>query len=172
MSEFVEVRSPAQMEAVAELARAIWNQHYVAITGQAQVDYMLERFQSAEGIGGQIGEGYRYFLVADGDDAVGYVAVVAGAEESGMQLSKLYLLEEVRGRGLGWAMLEFAEGLCREQGLSRLWLTVNKHNAMSIAAYEHMGFRNTADLETDIGGGFVMDDYRLEKIVKPPAATT
>lgn len=31
---------------IADLAKTIWNQHYVNIIGQQQVDYMLEEFQS------------------------------------------------------------------------------------------------------------------------------
>lgn len=42
-----------------------------------------------------------------------------------------------------------------------LWLTLNKHNAGSIAFYEKMGFRKTEALVTDIGGGFVMDYWRM-----------
>ena len=53
-------------------------------------------------------------------------------------------------------MVEFAEKRAAELGVAELWLTVNKHNAGSIAFYEKTGFRKTAALVTDIGGGFVM----------------
>jgi hypothetical protein len=29
-----------------------------------------------------------------------------------------------------------------------------------------MGFRNTGPIVQDIGGGFVMDDFRLEKMIE------
>jgi ribosomal protein S18 acetylase RimI-like enzyme len=97
---------------------------------------------------------------------VGYLAVLPDAQEGSMKLSKLYLLESHRGRGWGRKMVEFAEWLCAESGLERLWLTANRHNANSIAAYERMGFRNAGPIVTDIGGGYVMDDYRMEKKIQ------
>jgi hypothetical protein len=58
--------------------------------------------------------------------------------------------------------MEFIEGLARRRGLDSLWLTVNKGNP-AVQAYQRLGFRITADLVVDIGGGFVMDDFRMEK---------
>ncbi|NCA83730.1 MAG: GNAT family N-acetyltransferase, partial [Opitutae bacterium] len=55
------VESAEPIAAVAALAREIWTQHYVPIIGAAQVEYMLEKFQSAEAIARQLaGEGYEY----------------------------------------------------------------------------------------------------------------
>ncbi len=160
---FREVAAEADCLAVEKLAREIWNQHYVAITGQGQVDYMLTRFQRSAAILAQIVEGSRYFLVADGEAFVGYLAVVPCPRNADMKLSKLYLLQSYRGRGWGRAMVEVAERVCRESGLKSLWLTVNKHNSDAIAAYGRMGFHNTGPVETDIGDGYVMDDCRMEK---------
>lgn len=42
-------------------------------------------------------------------------------------------------------------------------LNVNKHNAVAIAAYERCGFRIASGVEIDIGGGFVMDDWVMER---------
>jgi ribosomal protein S18 acetylase RimI-like enzyme len=58
--------------------------------------------------------------------------------------------------------MEFIEQLALRRGLNLLWLTVNKGNP-AVKAYERLGFRIAADLVMDIGGGFVMDDYRMEK---------
>ena len=35
----------------------------------------------------------------------------------------------------------------------------------SIAWYTRMGFRNAGPIVQDIGAGYVMDDYRMEKVV-------
>jgi ribosomal protein S18 acetylase RimI-like enzyme len=47
----------------------------------------------------------------------------------------------------------------RSHGCSRLVLAVNKRNDGAIAAYRHWGFRVERAITTDIGAGFVMDDY-------------
>ena len=97
------------------------------------------------------------------DRLAGYVALVPRQADSRLQISKLYLRKPWRGRGLGSAILARIAAISEELGYTRLYLTVNKHNAPAIAAYEKLGFTRTGELVTDIGGGFVMDDYEMQK---------
>jgi len=159
---FHRVASPADIAVVANLAREIWVEHYVPIIGRAQVDYMLDRVQSESAIAQQINEGQEYYLISR-DAPAGYFAVLPEQSSRSMFLSKIYVRKGLRGRGLGKAAVEFIEGLCRARSLRTLWLTVNRNNSASIAWYERMGFRNAGPVVKDIGGGFVMDDYRMEK---------
>ena len=164
--DWERVRTPEQIAAVAALARETWTRHYVPIIGAAQVEYMLARFQSAEAIARQIAEdGYEYYLAP----GAGYLALVPDPARKSAMLSKIYVLEKRRGAGLGKAMVAFAEKRAVELGCRELWLTVNKHNAGSIAFYERRGFRKTEALATDIGGGFVMDDWRMAKAISAAA---
>lgn len=157
------VASPEQIAAVAALARETWTQHYVPIIGAAQVEYMLAKFQSAEAIARQIAaEGYEYYLAP----GAGYLALVPDPAKKSLLLSKIYVRATLRGTGLGRTLVGFAERRCSELGCNELWLTVNRNNAGSIAFYERLGFRKTQTLVTDIGGGFVMDDWRMAKDVE------
>lgn len=161
------VESRVQIAAVAALARETWTQHYVPIIGAAQVEYMLAKFQSAEAIARQIAaEGYEYYLVP----GAGYLALVPDLAGKRVLLSKIYVKAELRGAGLGRALVEFAEKRCRELGCGGLWLTVNRNNAGSIAFYERMGFRKTNAQVTAIGNGFAMDDWRMEKVISAVGA--
>lgn len=162
MTYFQPVHSQEHVSQVAKLAQEIWQEHYLPIIGQKQVDYMLKEFQSATAILEQLGKSHEYFLVVQDGRNAGYVAVVPGARNQ-MLLSKLYVLKSVRGHGLGRKTLQFVEGLCRERQITLLWLTVNKNNVHSIDWYCRMGFNNTGPAIQDIGGGFVMDDFRMEK---------
>ena len=165
--QFVPVTTPQQMDVVAGLAHEIWYEYYVPLIGQAQVDYMVSKFQSSEAMAGQQREGYEYFLIQrepSGRDGqpIGYCAVQPQPANASLFLSKLYLLRDARGGGTGRVCMEFIEQLARRRGLNLLWLTVNKGNP-AVKAYERLGFRIAADLVMDIGGGFVMDDFRMEK---------
>jgi diamine N-acetyltransferase len=156
--------SSEDFNCIARLAKEIWNQHYVAITGQGQVDYMLQKFQNPQAVAAQVADGWEYYLLMDEEGgAGGYLALVSEADKCSMQLSKIYLRSNLRGRGLGRRALELAEDRCRQQEISRLWLTVNRHNSDSIAWYLRNGFANAGPVVTDIGGGYIMDDYLLEK---------
>jgi GNAT superfamily N-acetyltransferase len=160
--EFLAVRTHDDVDAVAALAREIWDEFYVPIIGRAQVDYMVHKFQSAAAVAEQMASGYEYFLVRRDGEPVGYIAVVAKPTEAALFVSKFYLLRRTRGAGTGRACMEFIERLARQRALGLLWLTVNKGNP-SVNVYKRLGFRIAADLVMDIGAGFVMDDYRMEK---------
>ena len=161
------VERPEQIAAVAELAEAIWTPHYTPIIGPAQVRYMLAKFQSPEAIARQLAaEGYEYYLAP----GAGYLALVPDSARKSMLLSKIYVRAKQRGTGLGRALVAFAEERSRELGCTELWLMVNRHNRGSIAFYERMGFRKTGEMRTDIGDGFVLDDWRMAKPVRRPAA--
>ena len=160
--QFVPVTTSPQLDAIAGLAREIWYEYYVPLIGRAQVEYMVGKFQSSGAVAGQMRDGYEYSLIQrDGQD-IGYCAIQPDPANGSLFLSKLYLLRDARGRGTGRVCMEFIEQLARRRGLNLLWLTVNKGNP-AVNAYERLGFRIAADLVMDIGGGFVMDDYRMEK---------
>lgn len=160
--DFLPVLSPADAAVVARLASEIWYEHYVPIIGREQVDYMVPRFQSQEAVLAQIGKGLQYFLIRLDGQPCGYLAIEPQPAERRMFLSKLYVLKSARQHGLGRQALGFIESRATAAGLDTLWLTVNKFNP-ALHAYERLGFANVAAVVADIGGGYVMDDYRLEK---------
>lgn len=161
---FIPVVSAAQLATVERLAREIWYEYYVSLIGREQVDYMVDRFQTAAAMRTQIAEGYEYFLLERARESVGYLAVQPRPTEEALFLSKLYLLASLRGTGAGRRALRFVEQLARSHALNRIYLTVNKGNP-SRFVYERLGYATVAELVIDIGGGFVMDDYRMEKIL-------
>lgn len=163
--QLIPVTDEQRIRLVAEIADRVWHEHYARILEKPQIDYMVEKFQSADSIAQQIREqGYRYYLMQDGGGFAGYTAVQVG--DGRLFLSKLYIDAACRGRGYARQTLCFLEERCRENGLETIWLTVNRHNAGSIAAYEKMGFVKIREQAADIGGGFVMDDFIMEKSVK------
>lgn len=162
--EIRQVETAGEIDTVARLARIIWNEHYVPIIGQAQVDYMTIRFQSEEAITGQISrEGYTYYLIHAAGQPVGYLASTEKKDE--LFLSKLYVLASERGKGYGRLGVDFLAGICRDKGLKMITLTVNKYNTNTIRAYEKLGFERYGEVVNDIGEGYVMDDYLMRRRV-------
>lgn len=164
MTRIVPVNSRRDIRLVADLANIIWTEHYTLIIGVKQVTYMLDKFQSAEAIQEQVHNGNKYYLMVNEGEYVGYFSFII--IEDFLFLSKFYVLKSVRGKGIGKAALQFIEDRVRELGLKKIKLTVNKYNSNSIKAYEKMGFENVDAIVQDIGNGYVMDDYVLEKNIK------
>lgn len=160
------VKTTAQIEGVAHLAAPIWRQHFTPIIGEVQVAYMLKHFQSAQAIQQQISdEGVAYFTAKVDNQKIGYMALIANTDQHQVMLSKLYVAAEFRGTGVGKALLNHAEHFTAKLGLNILWLTVNRNNLHPIEWYQRQGFAIVDEQKKEIGSGFVMDDYIMEKTI-------
>lgn len=171
MIEFACVEDDNKIIVLAELAKSIWNEYWSMLLKQAQIDYMVENFQSYEAIKNQIQkENYIYKIILENGEKAGYFGVSikdkrvweSNNSDIGFKylfLSKLYLKKEYRGRGLGRKAFDEICKITNEAGVKFIYLTVNKNNVNTIKAYEKWGFKTVETAVTDIGCGFVMDDY-------------
>lgn len=150
-----------QADMLANFAKSIWYEHYSPIIGKKQVAYMLEKFQSSSAIKSQIKEGYQYFQVNDETKLVGYFSVQMRKNAS-LFISKFYLAQETRGKGIGKKMLSYIEQLATVTNCKTLDLTVNKDNP-AYNVYLKLGFTNQGSAKFDIGEGYIMDDYLMSK---------
>lgn len=163
---FDPVETPEDVERLAALASEIWHEYWPALIGAAQTDYMVERFQTAEAIERDRRESaYEYWFLRAVDDGriVGYTGGHVEPETNRFFISKIYLRASERGKHFASATIRFYERLCRTRGLYAMYLTVNKGNELGVRAYLGQGFQTIDAVETDIGGGFIMDDYIMEK---------
>jgi GNAT superfamily N-acetyltransferase len=159
--------SDADIAPVCSLAREIWLQHYPGIITVKQIEYMLAQRYSPEFISMQLRTGDAWWdkLEMCGE-LCGFASYERGRNAGAIKLDKLYVHQLVRGRGYGAALIEHVAGVARRQGMDKLYLQVNKHNHGSVAAYLRAGFAVANSVTVDIGGGFVMDDYVMEKKVR------
>lgn len=137
-----------------QLVKKIWPEIYIPIIGKEQVDYMLKTYQSMDNIQTEIAQGDVYFILVSSNKPVGYTAYRESKDE--IYLSKLYLMDETRGKGYGSVMFDWYDDLAKGK---KLRLNVNKANQRAIKIYEHRGFQRVESCQNDIGEGFIMDDY-------------
>lgn len=163
-----EAVGPRDVEELAELAGSIWREFWTDRLGSGQTEYMIDRFQSRSAIERDMREhAYEYWLLRSAEDGrvVGYTGGCVEPATNRFFVSKIYLLAAERGKHFASAAVRFYDALCRERGLSAMYLTVNKGNELGIRAYEGNGFAVIDAVETDIGSGFIMDDYIMERRV-------
>jgi GNAT superfamily N-acetyltransferase len=152
----------ADIPAVRALAGCIWRAYYPGIISPEQIEYMLERMYAPEVIREELAAGVIWELLVDGDRPVGFLSCAYEPEGGKLKLSKLYVLPEWHGRGIGQQMLAWVKAKALAFGAKQIYLTVNKRNARAIRAYERAGFRIADAVVSDIGCGFVMDDYVMK----------
>ena len=146
-----------EINELTELASEIWHEYWPCILTAEQIDYMIEKFQSKKAIKEQIkNENYTYYFIKVDNEIAGYVGV--SDKKDYLFLSKLYIRKEFRHQGLG--LLAFNE--IKNLWYKKIRLTVNKYNKNTINAYLKYGFKTIDSVVSDIGCGFVMDDYIME----------
>jgi ribosomal protein S18 acetylase RimI-like enzyme len=123
---------------------------------------MLAKYQSPEQIYAAIKENdFVYFTAHCPERQImtGYSAVQP--REKHLFLSKIYVRRDYRSKGIARSFLNEIQK-CR---FDRIRLTVNINNHGAIAMYKKVGFEIIDEVKVDIGGGFFMDDYVMEKII-------
>ena len=165
MHSIIKVTTTEQIKQLAELASKIWHEYFTSLLTAKQIDYMVDKFQSEHAMKDQMqNQNYEYYFLDVDGQIVGYTGIKP--EDDKLFLSKLYIQKEYRKHGYSHLMFDFIIDLCKNRKLKSIYLTVNKYNDGSIAVYNKKGFKNIRSQVTDIGSGFVMDDYVFELEVK------
>jgi diamine N-acetyltransferase len=147
------------------LARRIWNEAYGTMLSKEQIDYMLELMYSEKVIAEEISNGIAWDIILDDDRPCGYLSY-AFAEDNSVKLSKIYIEKGSRGKAIAADAVNRILQYAKRNGRHYVFLTVNKNNKRAIRAYEKSGFTITSSVVTDIGNGFVMDDYIMKCFIE------
>lgn len=159
----IRVIDDDELSMVRSLAHAIWPQVYPSIISMEQIHYMLTQRYELPVLRADVERGVVYALILNVQNAaVGYTAFEPRPSSGDAFLHKLYLLPEVAGKGFGAAALAWVAQQARALGLRAVRLCVNKQNHAAVRAYLRSGFGFEEDVITQIGDGFVMDDYVMK----------
>lgn len=140
---------------------------------------MFQRYQSEQAIIENMNKnGHEFWflrvlddgLIGDGQHSgkertVGFTGGCIEPDSNRYFISKVYLLKDERGKHFASEVFRFYEGICLERGLSAMYLKVYKRNELALRAYRGKGFQAIGEMKTDIGNGFILDDYIMEKRV-------
>jgi GNAT superfamily N-acetyltransferase len=152
---------------IQDLARRSWENAYVGIISNEQIEYMLSEMYSTKEISEHLqNPNYHYYLILDenNNSFEGFIGYEHGYEEGTTKLHRIYLVPESKGKGFGKGALDFLRSKVSESGDGRIILNVNKENSAK-NFYESQGYRVYNELVLDIGRNFVMDDYQMELLI-------
>jgi ribosomal protein S18 acetylase RimI-like enzyme len=153
----------SELAIVQDLAHRIWPSTYGEILSTEQMSYMLNWMYSIETLEESFESNHQFFAIFEGDNAVGFIDLELNAPESnGMKLQKIYVLPEKQGLGLGRELLDFACEYGKKKGMFYLTLQVNRFNK-AVSFYRHLGFKIIDEQDFDIGNGYFMNDYVMQK---------
>jgi GNAT superfamily N-acetyltransferase len=140
-----------------------WPATYTTILGKQQVDYMIEQLYNPELLEAQMRDHHYYFLALRDYQPVGF-ASVSRVEDNIFKLQKIYVLPSEQKTGTGKALMATVETVSKSMGATRLQLNVNRKN-IARSFYEKKGFTIIKEEDIDIGQGYFMNDYVMEKVL-------
>ena len=147
---------------IRELTFRVWPQTYASILSQEQIDYMLEMMYSESSLKNQMTEdGCRFIIVYENGNPVGF-ASYSEEETQRWKLNKIYVLQNQQGKGTGKYMINYIIEEIKKQNANSLYLQVNRYNNAK-SFYEKLGFAEIDFINLDIGNGYFMNDYVMEK---------
>jgi GNAT superfamily N-acetyltransferase len=150
---------------IQEIARLTWGPAYGAIISQEQIDYMLEKMYNKGVLLEQLLEGYAFLIAEINSKDVGFACYsVTDPINKIYKLHKLYVLPECHGKGVGKFLMNEVLDKVKAEGGLRLELNVNRENKAK-DFYESAGFIIKETVNLDIGNGFFMNDYVMQKII-------
>lgn len=146
---------------IRDLTFRVWPQTYRGLLSDAQIDYMLNMMYSESSLEKQMNEGAQFIIVYDDKEPVGFASYQEIAPKT-YKLHKIYILGSQQGKGTGKFVMEEIIDRIKKAGANSLQLQVNRNNKAK-SFYENLGFVEIDKIKLDIGGGYFMDDYIMEK---------
>ncbi|SFQ19325.1 GNAT family N-acetyltransferase [Parafilimonas terrae] len=149
---------------IHKMAHAIWPPTFGDILSADQINYMLNLIYSEASLLSQLKEGHIFLLAEEGDIPIAY-ADYSLLKNGIYKLNKIYILPSHQGKGVGRLLIEHIIQSIKKENATSLLLNVNRYNKAK-GMYERLGFKVIGEEDIDIGKGYFMNDYIMEKSLR------
>ena len=151
---------------IREIAQEVWPIAYGSILSKAQLDYMMEMMYSIEALQIQSNvKMHQFILIKENGVTIGFASYECNYSETNKtKIHKIYILSTQQGKGIGKKLIDYIETEAKIHHQEALSLNVNRYN-IAQDFYKRLGFYIDYEEVIDIGNGYVMDDYVMQKII-------
>lgn len=146
------------------LSNVIWPATFSNILSQEQISYMMDMMYSTSSLEKQMNElNHHYLLAKEDGEYLGYLSYELNYKGTPItKIHKIYVLPSIQGKGVGRLFIDAVSKLALKNNNTLLSLNVNRYNK-AIDFYKRMGFDFFTSENIDIGNGFLMEDYVMNK---------
>jgi diamine N-acetyltransferase len=104
-----------------------------------------------------------FYLITEEETTFGFIGIEHNYQNKGTtKIHKIYILPQTQGNGIGKLAIETIAEFARENKYTSLLLNVNRFNK-ALHFYEKIGFKVIDEVNIEIGNGYLMEDYVMEK---------
>lgn len=154
---------------IRKLAEASWPVAYQEILSTKQLAYMLELIYSEQSLNEQFDAGHTFLIVEEDNQPVAFASYNM-LKPGVYKLQKIYALPQQQGKGIGKLLVNHTVEILQSAGAASLLLNVNRYNKAK-QFYEHIGFTVIGEEDIDIGEGYFMNDFIMEKKINQTHGT-
>jgi ribosomal protein S18 acetylase RimI-like enzyme len=148
----IRLAGKADAEWIAEISHRTFSESFGAQNTKENMDHFLEKQFTREKLIREVGVPGNIFLLAyiDGEWAgYAYMRENSDASELGgaraIEIARIYAGQDMIGKGVGKALMEYCLTLARKQANDWIWLGVWEHNRRAIEFYKKWGFEKFGD---------------------------
>lgn len=154
----------SDIKQIQNIVHITWPITYGEILSKEQLDYMLDLFYSDEALIDQYNKKEQlFYMIYEGETNLGFIGIEHDYNgEALTKIHKIYLLPETQGKGIGKKVIDEIEKLALDNNSTALILNVNRFNT-ALGFYKKIGFEVVDEVNIDIGNGYLMEDYVMEK---------
>ena len=152
------------IKTIQKITYITWPITYGKILSGEQLDYMLDLFYSDEALNNQFEKKEQlFYLILEDEATIGFIGIEHNYKNQAVtKIHKIYLLPETQGKGIGKKVIEEIKKMALENHSTALSLNVNRFNS-ALSFYKKRGFEIIDEINIDIGNGYLMEDYVMEK---------
>lgn len=149
---------------IQEIAYVTWPHTFRDILSKEQISYMIEMMYSTAALTEQtMQKKHQYLIVKDETKNLGYASYELNYKGLSItKIHKIYILPEAQGKGVGKLLMNTITTVAKENRNTSLSLNVNRDNA-AFDFYRNIGFEKVGEENIDIGDGFLMEDFIMNK---------
>ncbi|MEL6140640.1 MAG: GNAT family N-acetyltransferase [Bacteroidota bacterium] len=165
MNYTIRPASISDISTIQFIAEQTWPSAYGDILSKEQISYMLDMMYCPAAQLEQRDKGHVFLLLLEDSEPMGFVSYQFDYQPGTTKIHKIYVLPITQGKGYGKALLVEVRKLAQAAGQARLRLDVNYRNK-ALGFYEYLGFEKVGRFDTDIGNGYLMEDYIMEMVIQ------
>jgi len=162
MIEIIEA-AVQDLPLIRQLAEQSFHPTYLPLQPKEKVDYLFDRMYNPPALAKQMKNGQQFILAKDETGYLGYASYEKHYQQKGItKIHKIYVLPHGQGKGVGKKLIERITTTAIQNKNQTLSLNVYRKNP-AIDFYQRLGFKIVEEVNIDVGSGFVMNDYVMEK---------
>ena len=162
----IKINTDTNFKSIISIAKEVWPITYGSILSTEQLDYMMEMMYSIPSLQEQVNNNKHHFIVATLDNLdIGFASYELNYTNLPIcKIHKLYFLTAFQKKGFGEQLIQFIEEVSKKNNHLSITLNVNRNNNAQYF-YKKLGFSIDKEEDIDIGNGYLMEDYVMQKIL-------